>query len=96
MAKVNEELINKVKQAQSEIHEIQLALGAIALAELQKQDMYARYKELQGKINEATESIKSTLGDGTVDLATGEFHPAEAKQAENPSPESIAQMTIQK
>lgn len=82
MAKVNEELINKVKEAQAQIQEIQMTLGGIALAELSKQELYARYKELQGKINEATESVKSTLGDGIVDLNTGEFTP---KEVEAPS-----------
>ena len=80
MAKVNEELINKVKEAQSQIQEIQMTLGGIALAELSKQDLYARYKELQTKINEATESVKSTLGDGVVDLNTGEFTPSEKQE----------------
>lgn len=89
MAKVNEELLTKVKDAQSQIQEIQMTLGGIALAELSKVDLFAKYKELQIQINEATETIKSTLGDGVVDLNTGEFTASEKQEV--PAPMHIEQ-----
>lgn len=87
MAKVNEELLNKVKDAQSQIQELQMTLGSIALAELSKADLFAKYKDLQAKINEATEAVKAAFGDGVVDLETGEFTPSE--QQEGPAPMRI-------
>ena len=82
MAKVNEEHLGAVKDAQKVLQAIQLELGAIKLAELRVQELFAAYKEQQGKIKEATDAIQAEHCDGNVDLETGEFTPAPAPEAE--------------
>ena len=82
MAKVNEEHLGAVKDAQKVLQAIQLELGDIKLAELRVQELFAAYKEQQGKIKEATDAIQAEHGDGNVDLETGEFTPAPAPEAE--------------
>jgi len=75
MAKVKEELLSAVKDAQKAMQAIQMELGAIALAELRKEALMAAYKEQQSKVQEATEAIREEYGDGSVDLESGEFTP---------------------
>jgi hypothetical protein len=82
MAKVKEELLNAVKEAQKNLQAIQMELGVIVLAELRKDALLKAYEEQQGKIKEATDAIQAELGDGNVDLETGEFTPAPAPEAE--------------
>jgi len=54
----------------------------IVLAELRKDALLKAYEEQHGKIKEATDAIQAELGDGNVDLETGEFTPAPAPEAE--------------
>lgn len=75
MAKVKEELLGAVKDAQKAMQGIQMELGAIALAELRKEALMAAYKEQQSKVQETTEAIREEYGDGSVDLESGEFTP---------------------
>jgi hypothetical protein len=82
MAKVNQELLDAVKEAQKNLQAIQMELGAIALVELRKSALIRAYEEQQAKIKEATEAIQAEYGDGNVDLETGEFTPAPAPEAE--------------
>lgn len=82
MAKVKEELLSAVKDAQKNIQAIQLELGALKLAELRAEELFAAYKEQQAKIKETTDAIQAEYGDGSVDLASGEFTPAEAEVVE--------------
>ena len=82
MAKVKEELLNAVKEAQKNLQAIQMELGVIVLAELRKDALLKAYEEQQGKIKEATDAIQAEYGDGNVDLETGEFTPAPAPEAE--------------
>lgn len=76
MAKVKEELLNAVKEAQKNMQAIQMELGVIMLAELRKDALLKAYEEQQAEIKKATEAIQSEMGDGNVDLETGEFTPA--------------------
>lgn len=76
MAKVNQELLDAVKEAQKNIQAIQMELGVIALAELRKDALLKAYEEQQAKIKEATDAIQQAHGDGSVDIETGEFTPA--------------------
>ena len=76
MAKVKEELLNAVKEAQKNMQAIQMELGVIMLAELRKDALLKAYEEQQVEIKKATEAIQSEMGDGNVDLETGEFTPA--------------------
>ena len=82
MSKVNEELLSAVKTAQKTLQAIQLELGAIKLAELRTQELFAAYKEQQTKIKETTDAIQAEYGDGSVDLESGEFTPSPAPEAE--------------
>ena len=82
MAKVKEEHLGAVKDAQKVLQAIQLELGAIKLAELRVQELFAAYKEQQGKIKEATDAIQAEHGDGSVDIETREFTPAQVPEAE--------------
>lgn len=76
MAKVKQELLDAVKEAQKNLQAIQMELGAIALAELRKDALLKAYEEQQAKIKEVTDAIQAEHGDGNVDLETGEFTPA--------------------
>jgi len=73
MAKVKEELLAPVKEAQKAMQAIQVELGAIALAELRKESLLAAYKEQQSNVQSATDAIRAEYGDGSVDLDSGEF-----------------------
>ena len=59
MAKVKEELLNAVKEAQKNLQAIQMELGVIVLAELRKDALLKAYEEQQGKIKEATDAIQA-------------------------------------
>jgi hypothetical protein len=76
MAKVSEELLNSIKEVQSDMGKIQNELGAILLMELRKSTL------LETKMEEARKAILEAHGDGTIDLSTGEFTPAPAPEAE--------------
>jgi hypothetical protein len=82
MAKVSEELISSIKEVQAEMGKIQNELGAILLMELRKSTLLDAYKQQEAKMEEARKAILEAHGDGTVDLNTGEFTPAEAPEAE--------------
>ena len=82
MSKVKEELLSAVKDAQKNLQAIQVELGALKLAELRVEELFAAYKEQQTKLKEATDSIQAEMGDGSVDLESGEFTPAPPVEAE--------------
>jgi hypothetical protein len=82
MAKVSEELLNSIKEVQSDMGKIQNELGAILLMELRKSTLLDAYKQQEAKMEDARKAILEAHGDGTVDLNTGEFTPAEAPEAE--------------
>ena len=82
MAKVKQELLDAVKEAQKNLQAIQMELGVIVLAELRKDALLKAYEEQQVKIKEATDATQAEHGDGNVDLETGEFTPAPAPEAE--------------
>ena len=82
MAKVKQELLDAVKEAQKNLQAIQMELGVIVLAELRKDALLKAYEEQQAKIKEATDAIQAEHGDGSVDIETGEFTPAPVPEAE--------------
>jgi hypothetical protein len=59
-----------------------MELGALKLAELRVEELFAAYKEVQAKVKEATDAIQATHGDGSVNLETGEFTPADTPEAQ--------------
>lgn len=84
MAKVNQEYVDTVKNAQATMKAIQSELGAIALVELRKESLLAAYKAEEQKIQEVSAKIREEYGDGSLDLESGEFTatPEEAEVVE--------------
>jgi len=80
MATVNQEYIDTVKNAQATMKAIQSELGAIALVELRKESLLAAYKAEEQKIQETSTKIREEYGDGSLDLESGEFTPAETAE----------------
>jgi hypothetical protein len=80
MATVNQEYIDTVKNAQATMKAIQSELGAIALVELRKESLLAAYKAEDQKVQETSTKIREEYGDGTLDLESGEFTPAETAE----------------
>jgi len=77
MAKVDEKLVETIREIQQDMQTVQLELGAIALMENRKEELKAIHKELEAKMQATRKEISEELGDGTLDLSTGEFTPAE-------------------
>ena len=77
MAKVDEKLVETIREIQKDMQTVQLELGAIALMENRKEELKAIHKELEAKMQAARKEISEEMGDGTLDLSTGEFTPAE-------------------
>ena len=80
MATVNQEHIDTIKNAQATMKAIQSELGAIALVELRKESLLAAYKAEEQKIQETSTKIREEYGDGSLDLESGEFTPAETAE----------------
>jgi hypothetical protein len=80
MATVNQEYIDTIKNAQATMKAIQSELGAIALVELRKEALLAAYKAEEQKVQETSTKIREEYGDGTLDLESGEFTPAETAE----------------
>jgi len=80
MATVNQEYIDTVKNAQATMKAIQSELGAIALVEIRKEALLAAYKAEEQKVQETSTKIREEYGDGTLDLESGEFTPAETAE----------------
>jgi len=80
MATVNQEYIDTVKNAQATMKAIQSELGALALVELRKEALLAAYKAEEQKVQETSTKIREEYGDGTLDLESGEFTPAETAE----------------
>ena len=77
MAKVDEKMVETIREIQKDMQTVQLELGAIALMENRKEELKAIHKELEAKMQATRKEISEELGDGTLDLSTGEFTPAE-------------------
>ena len=82
MAKVDEHLVQTVREIQQDMQTVQHELGAIALMENRKQELLTIFKELDSKLQATRKEISDEMGEGTLDLATGEFTPAEEVSAE--------------
>jgi 3-dehydroquinate dehydratase len=82
MAKVDEQLVQTVREIQQDMQTVQHELGAIALMENRKQELLTIFKELDSKLQATRKEISDEMGEGTLDLATGEFTPAEGVSAE--------------
>jgi hypothetical protein len=82
MAKVDEQLVQTVREIQQDMQTVQHELGAIALMENRKQELLTIFKELDSKLQSTRKEISDEMGEGTLDLATGEFTAAEEVSAE--------------
>ena len=80
MATVNQEYIDTVKNAQATMKAVRSELGANALVEIRKEALLAAYKAEEQKVQETSTKIREEYGDGTLDLESGEFTPAETAE----------------
>jgi hypothetical protein len=76
MAQVNQEYIDAIKQAQSDMQSIQQELGAYMLMELRKDKLLKAYSDAEAVISSVRTKILEEHGDGNLDLSTGEFTPS--------------------
>lgn len=75
MTIVKPELIDRVKQAQIALQQIQLELGQIAMLEVRKSALLQEAVNKQNEITQAVKDIQLIYGDGEVNPETGEFTP---------------------
>lgn len=90
---IKEELLNKIKGAQSEFSKIQMELGSIEVAvkqaQLRKDALFSQLQENDKSLREALEQIESEYGKGSIDINTGEFIKQEEEESDL-APESEA------
>jgi hypothetical protein len=77
MTKVDEQIIEKFREAQKQMNQIQMELGAIALAKISEEFLLQEFKRNKNIVDELVGEIRDIHGDGTVDIDTGEFTPSE-------------------
>lgn len=82
MAKVDEQVVQTIRDLQKDMQTVQHELGAIALMENRKNELLAIHKELEAKMQATRKEVSDELGDGTLDLTTGEFTPSETASEE--------------
>ena len=82
MAKVDEQVVQTIRELQKDMQTVQHELGAIALMENRKNELLAIHKELEAKMQATRKEVSDELGDGTLDLTTGEFTPSETASEE--------------
>ena len=82
MAKVDEQVVQTIRDLQKDMQTVQHELGAIALMENRKNELLAIHKELDAKMQATRKEVSDELGDGTLDLTTGEFTPSETASEE--------------
>lgn len=82
MAKVDEQVVQTIRDLQKDMQTVQHELGAIALMENRKNELLAIHKELEAKMQATRKEVSDELGDGTLDLTTGEFTPSDTASEE--------------
>lgn len=82
MSKVDEQVVQTIRELQKDMQTVQHELGAIALMENRKNELLEIHKELDAKMRATRKSVSDELGDGTLDLTTGEFTPSETASEE--------------
>jgi hypothetical protein len=84
MAKVSEEILNEVKELRTKQGSLQAEMGSLGITkqEIKEREaaIYAELKELGSKAQESMNKIREEYGDGSVDLETGEFTPADTAE----------------
>ena len=61
---------------------VQHELGAILLMKNREEELLTIFKELDAKLQATRKEISDQMGDGSLDLSTGEFTPSEPAEAE--------------
>jgi len=82
MAKVDEQLVQTIRDIQKDMQTVQHELGAILLMKNREQELLTIFKELDAKLQATRKEISDQMGDGSLDLSTGEFTPSEPAEAE--------------
>jgi hypothetical protein len=77
MTQVDESLIEKIKEAQKGMQQIQTELGAISLVKIREEFLFEEYKKLQAVVEGVSAEVRAEHGDGSVNLENGEFTPTE-------------------
>jgi len=82
MAKVDDQLVQTIRDLQKDMQTAQHELGAIALMENRKNELLAIHKELEAKMQATRKEVSDEMGNGTLDLTTGEFTASEETSEE--------------
>jgi hypothetical protein len=82
MAKVDEQLVQTIREIQKDMQTVQHELGAILLMKNREEELLTIFKELDAKLQATRKEISDKMGDGSLDLSTGEFTPSEPAEAE--------------
>jgi chromosome segregation ATPase len=81
--KIKEEQLAELKELQQQANQIQAEMGSTEMAmksfEDRKNQIWDAAKENQTKVQAVLKEIQSELGEGSIDISTGEFTPAEPK-----------------
>lgn len=84
MAKVSEELLNQVKELRSKQASLQSEAGSLAITQEEIKErlsaIFAEVKELGNEAQGIMGKIREEHGDGSVDLESGEFTPADTAE----------------
>jgi hypothetical protein len=82
MTKVDEQLVQTIREIQKDMQTVQHELGAILLMKNREEELLTIFKELDAKLQATRKEISDKMGDGSLDLSTGEFTPSEPAEAE--------------
>ena len=82
MAKVDEQLVQTIRDIQKDMQTVQHELGAILLMKNREEELLTIFKELDANLQATRKEISDKMGDGSLDLSTGEFTPSEPAEAE--------------
>jgi len=82
MAKVDDQLVQTIRDLQKDMQTVQHELGAIALMENRKNELLEIHKELEAKMQATRKAVSDEMGNGTLDLTTGEFTASEETSEE--------------
>jgi hypothetical protein len=82
MTKVDEQLVQTIRDIQKDMQTVQHELGAIALMKNRETELLAIFKQLEENLQATRKEISDQMGDGSLDLSTGEFTPSENTGAE--------------
>jgi hypothetical protein len=81
--KVSEEQLSQLQELQSGFQAATTEIGQIEvqskMLSKRKEEAFAKIEENEAKLNALLEAVRTELGDGSIDINTGEFNPAPLK-----------------